>query len=106
MGYEKCLARSNTQNQKHIRSLAVNSENVFITRHAKVQMKARGFGISEVYDILRNGSIVRPPVPNMKKESLECRMERYVGGRECAVVVAFDDENPDLIVVTVMELGN
>ncbi len=29
-------------------------------------------------------------------------LDRYVAGRECAVVVALDDEQPDLLVVTVM----
>ncbi len=28
-------------------------------------------------------------------------MERYVAGRDCAVVVALSDENPNLLVVTV-----
>jgi hypothetical protein len=32
----------------------------------------------------------------------ECRMERYVSGRECAAVVALNDDNPALLVVTVM----
>lgn len=105
MGYEKCLARSNTQNQKYIRALAVDTRNIFISQHAKAQMKSRQIGINEVYDVLRHGAIVRPPVANAKKGNLECRMERYVGGRECAVVVAFDDEDPALIVVTAMEIG-
>jgi hypothetical protein len=38
----------------------------------------------------------------MAKGTLECRMERYVAGRECGVVVALDDDNPHLLVVTVM----
>jgi hypothetical protein len=106
MGYDRCLRRTNTQNQKHIRAVAVRTEFVFITHHASVQMKKRGIGINEVYDVLRCGSIVRQPEPNLAKGSLECRMERYVGGRECAVIVAINDENPELLVVTVMEIGN
>jgi hypothetical protein len=31
-------------------------------------------------------------------------MERYVAGCECAVVVALDDDNPDVLVVTVMSI--
>jgi len=45
--------------------------------------------------------IHRTPEPNMAKGSLECRMEMYVAGRDCAVVVALADENPNLLVVTV-----
>jgi len=68
-------------------------------------MKLRAIGIAEVFDVLRFGVIERPPQENRKKGSLECRMQRYAGGRECAVVVALCDEEPDLIVVTVMEVG-
>lgn len=106
MGCRIFLTKSNAQLQQHIRTVAKTSASVFITRHAKARMKIRGIGIGELYDVLRNGVIERPPQPNEKRGSLECRMQRYVGGRECAVVVALDDEDPDLIVVTVMETGH
>ena len=106
MGYAIFAAKSNAQLQKHIRIVSKTTEAVFLTRHAKARMKKRGIGMNEVYDVLRYGVIERPPHANVKKNSLECRMQRYVGGRECAVIVALDDADPDLIVVTVMETGN
>ena len=102
MGYAICVARTNVQNEKHIRAIAANTLSVYITPHATKRMRLRCIGIAEVFDVLRHGTIVRPPVMNDDKDNLECRMERYVGGRNLAVVVALDDNDPDLIVVTAM----
>ena len=42
----------------------------------------------------------------MKTGHLICRMERCVCGRNLAVCVALDDDDPDLIVVTVFIVTN
>ncbi len=102
MGYAVIGAKSVPQLQRHIRSVAVNTSAIFITPHAKGRMRKRHVGINEVFECLRTGVINRTPEPNVSKGSLECRMQRYVGGRECAVIVALCDEDPDLIVVTVL----
>lgn len=104
MGCALLASRSNAQLQKHIRAIAQNTAAIVITGHAAARMKKRYIGINEVYDCLRNGMIVRPPKINTDYDTLECRMERYVGGRELAVVVSLDDQDPDLIVVTVMHV--
>lgn len=67
-------------------------------------MRSRRISINEVYECLRNGVIRRAPEPNPSKGNLECRMERYVAGCECAVVVTLDDDDPDVLVVTVMSI--
>lgn len=103
MGYDVFSRKSIPQIQRHIRSSAIDSGVVFLSKHAKAQMRTRKVNISEVLDVLRNGTIRRQPEPNVSKGSLECRMEWFVGGRDCAVVVALDDENPDLLVVTVWD---
>lgn len=102
MGYAVFGSKSISQLQRHIRASAVDSTTVVILPHARQRMKLRKVTISEVFDVLRYGSIRLQPEPNPAKGSLECRMQRYVAGRECAVVVALDDDHPDLIVVTVM----
>lgn len=102
MGYAIFGRQSSAQLQKHIRAVAADTSRVFITVHAKGRMRQRRISIHEVYECLRQGVLRRTPEPNPAKGSLECRMERYVAGRECAVVVALDDEQPDLLVVTVM----
>lgn len=104
MGYRVFGAKSVAQLQKHIRIISADSARVFISAHAKAKMRARRISINEVYECLRNGVIRRTPEPNPSKGSLECRMERYVAGCECAVVVALDDDDPDVLVVTVMHI--
>jgi hypothetical protein len=56
----------------------------------------------EVFECLRYGVIERPPTRDKKTGSLRCRMEHFGSGRNLAVVAALDDEDPDVIVVTVM----
>ena len=67
-------------------------------------MLFRRVGINEVHEVLRHGALVRPWWINKKYDTFECRMERYVGGREVAVGVSLCDEDPSIIVVTVITL--
>jgi len=102
MGYAVIGGKSTPQIQRHIRTVARVTGSVFFTKHANTQMRKRRIGMPEVLDCLRTGVIRLTPEPNPSKGSLECRMERYVGGRECFVVVALCDEDPDLLIVTVI----
>ena len=72
-----------------------------LVSHARQRMRLRKVSLNEVLEVLRKGAIRRMPEPNLTKGSLECRMEFYVAGRDCAVIVALSDEQPDLLVVTV-----
>ena len=87
--------------QKHIRVTAKLTENIFLTQHSKARMKSRKVLLDEVYDCIRQGVIRLTPEEDMKTGHLVCRMERYVCGRNLEVCVALDDDDPDLIVVTV-----
>lgn len=101
MGYEVFGAKSVQQLQRHIRTTAARTECVIFVHHAKKRMRERKVTVTEVFEVLRKGVLHAQPEPNFVKGSLECRMERYVAGRDCAVVVALVDENPNLLVVTV-----
>lgn len=101
MGYEALARKSVQQLQKHVRTVAKNTAAIIILPHAKSRMKTRKVNVQEVFEVLREGCIHQRPEPNLAKGSLECRMERYIAGRDCAVVVALSDENPNLLVVTV-----
>lgn len=68
-------------------------------------MRQRAVVWTEVIEVLRMGSLPRRPEPNPVKGSLERRMQRYVAGRELAVVVALSDDDPDVVVVTVIDDG-
>ena len=79
----------------------VNTSNIIITVHAKQQMKKRKVTTPMLYECLQLGQMLREPEENVKKGTLECRMERYCAGCNCTAIVALDDNNPNLICVTV-----
>ena len=93
---------TNVQLQKHIRTLAKNSDSIFLSEHAQDRMASRGVTDVQVFECLRNGLIERPPVRDRKTGDLKCRMEHFGTNRNISVIVALDDTNPDAIVVTVM----
>lgn len=101
MGCDVFGRKSIPQLEKHIRFVARQTASIVILPHAKSRMRTRKVTVHEVYEVLRQGCIHRPPEPNPAKGSLECRMARYVAGRDCTVVVALSDENPNLLIVTV-----
>ncbi len=105
MGYQTLQKKSLVQLARHIRAVARDSAAVLFTQHVSVQMRKRKVSSAEVLECLRLGSLRRVPEPNLGKGSLECRMERYVVGRELAVIVALCEEDPDLVVVTVFSVG-
>ena len=105
MGYETLARKSNSQLEKLIRNTAKDTKTVVITVHAGVRMRRRKVSSLEIYECLQNGNIRQQPEPNDAKGSLECRMERYVAGRNIAVVAAICDEDPDVIVVTVFTIN-
>jgi hypothetical protein len=70
---------SNMQLQEHIRRLSKNSACVMLTFHAQERMLERSVSDWEVFECLRSGVIQRP-----------------------VVIVALDEEEPELIVVTVL----
>jgi len=93
---------SNTALQRHVRALALDSGNVFITEHARDRMLERGISDLEVIDCLRRGVIQRPPQADRKTGHLKCRMEHFGPSRNLAVVAALEEANPGVVVVTVM----
>lgn len=106
MAYEEAGRLSIAQLQRRIRTASADSATVFLTKHAKVRMKERKITVAAVLECLRKGSIRRPPEPNPSKGSLECRMERYCSGMNIGVVVALCDEDPSLLVVTVLKVND
>lgn len=103
MAYAHLSKLSSTQLARHIRTLAKTTANVVLTIHAKERMVERLVSNEEVLECLRKGGIRRPPEPNSKTGSLECRMECKVLKRDLACIAALSDENPNLIVVTIFE---
>ena len=90
--------------ERLVRRRASLTANVRLTTHVLARMKQRHIAREEIYDVLRQGRLVRPPEPNAAMGSLECRMQRFMAGRELAVVAAISDDDPMVIVVTAMVL--
>ena len=67
-------------------------------------MAQRGIAVAMVLECLRRGAIRRLPAPNIKTGWYECRMKRFTGGKNVAVVAAVEEANPAVIVVTVIDL--
>lgn len=90
--------------ERLVRARAAVTGNVRLTKHVLARMKLRHIAREEVYDVLCQGRLARPPEPNMALGSLECRMQRFMTGRELAVVAAISDDDPTVIVVTAIVL--
>ena len=95
---------SNHQLEKFIRSCAENSFNVAFTKHAEGRMRRRYVTRPMVLETLRCGCIVRPPA--VDGPGLKCRMERMVSGANVTVVVYVEYPDPNLTVITVIEIGD
>ena len=67
-------------------------------------MKLRNIPSSVMYEVLRKGVINREPERNQEHGNLECRMEHYCAGINVGVAVALCDEDPELVVVTVVNM--
>lgn len=93
---------TNRQLQSHIRQTAKDSSKVFFTEHACTRMSSRSVSDREVMHCLQSGLIQRPATIDRKNGVVKCRMEHFGPSRNLAVVVALDNADPDLVVVTVM----
>jgi hypothetical protein len=93
---------SMAQLERHVRAKAARSENVFITAHAKLRMLQRQVDLETVLCCLRLGSLRGPPEPDVSTGGLVCRMERRIVGRALTICVALDDNDPSLLVITVI----
>lgn len=103
MGAKISFARmSNVQLQNHIRRVSRDSSKVFFTTHAQERMLQRSVSDIQVLDCLRAGVVQRPAEIDKASSFVKCRMEHFGSARNLAVIVGLDDQDPDLLIVTVM----
>lgn len=95
---------SKSQLQSHIRTVSRDSSRVAFTNHVLLRMKERRITRDLALEVLRKGLLIREPEPNLARGSIECRMEKFMTGRDIGIVVALRDDDPDLLVITAMEL--
>ncbi len=65
-------------------------------------MRLRGISRQMMEETLQRGRLIRNPEISIKTGAWECRMERYVAGQNIGVVAAVSEQDPNLIIVTVM----
>jgi hypothetical protein len=92
---------------KIIRERAQDSGHIFILRHARQRMIERGVDDLDVQRCLRGGVITEGPyVPvDSRTGAWRCNVEGIINGDRLRVVVELPKEPPDLLVVTVIDLG-
>lgn len=95
---------SKRQLEKHVRLCAESTSNIVFVHHARERMRLRKINDPMVLETLRKGVIQREPEPDMKAEGVRCLMERYVAGVNVGVVVLVDHPEPDLTVITVIDI--
>ncbi len=95
---------SSAQIERLIGETARDAERVVFTHHARVRMGQRQITRDMVVEVMRKGHLAREPEPNLRFGTLECRMERYMAGRQIAVILALADNQPGLLVVTVIDV--
>jgi len=99
------LKHSKTQLEKLIRQIAKgDTSRVVFTLHAEKRMRERKISKVMALDCLRNGRINRMPEPNAMCGTIECRMEHYTAGANIGLIVAVSEQDPNLIVVTAMNI--
>ena len=91
------------QLQRLIRERSRDTSMVFLTVHCRVRMRQRHITWALLLDVLARGQIRRAPEPDSRHGSLVCRMEHFVAGRDLAAVVALSDDDPGVLVVTVID---
>ena len=95
---------SKSQLQSLIRTVSRDSSRVAFTNHVLLRMKERRITRDVALEVLCKGLLIREPEPNLAKGSIECRMKKFMTGRDIGIVVALSDDEPDLLVITAMEL--
>jgi hypothetical protein len=93
--------------EKHIRQTARDeTSRIIFTKHANARMRERKITMPMALDCLRHGHIRKTPEPNLSKGTTECRMEHYTAGMNIGLVVAVAETDPNLIIVTAMNIGD
>jgi hypothetical protein len=90
------------QLEQHIRQTSRDVANIVITKHAHARMQQRGVLAREIFQCLQQGRLDMAPEEDLRTGHLVCRMQRYGTARNVAVCVGLDDDNPKLLVITVI----
>lgn len=87
--------------QRVVRQRAQASERVIITDHAQERMEERGFTVTDVLAVLRNGGVYVAPFKN-ERGDWQADVERRMPGGRDAVAVTVVPSGQMLVVRTMM----
>ena len=90
-----------------IRERAQASGRLVILRHARQRMVKRRIDDLDVQRCLRDGAVTEGPyVPtDSRTGAYRCSVEGIIDGERLRVVVELPDEPPNLLIVSVIDLG-
>ena len=77
--------------EKLIQEISKDSKCISFTFHCLSRMKERQITRMLVFEVLRNGLIKREPELDIATGHLKCRLEKFVAGRELAIIVAMEN---------------
>jgi len=88
--------------EKTIKAIAAHTDRVIVTHHARERMEGRSFSDRDLFHVLLQGTATDLPVKG-KKDNWECRITKKLRDRrEAAVVVAIQNSDEPLVVITMM----
>ena len=88
--------------RKRIAQIAVRSENVLLTSHARDRMRKRGVTLPQILATLRKGQVVEPAHLDIRG-NWKCTLERVCAGERIKVAAAVQDRDGEkVVVITVM----
>jgi hypothetical protein len=91
--------------EKLLKEIAKDSKRIHFTFHCLSRMKERGITRALVFEVLHRGLVKREPETDMNTGYLKCRVERFVAGRELAIIVALENDSATKgIVITAIDV--
>ena len=84
---------------RHIKRIAEDTANVYISSHARMRMKKRNIIQKHIYLCLQKGFVTEGPYRD-KKGDWRCNMTKVSAGIELTVVVTVKFEDKLLVVTT------
>jgi len=83
------LITSAADAQRIVREIAVDTDNIFLTKHACERMEERGFDLKDLFDVLRRGFVDDMPEFNGEKNEWKCKVVKQLNyGRDAGVITA------------------
>lgn len=97
------LKSLHTKTEEKIREIArTNTKAIILTDHARERMEERGFDMTDLLHVLRNGDLQWHEPVDGKTGDIKCKMtKRIIGGRDAGVITVV--KRATLLIIITME---